>query len=79
MGDAADKREFIKRLTTFLFQPLLAAERLGEPGVIVPLLAGEGLGASDRRAEGEWVDRLRALGDLWQAALPRLLEGLPLR
>ena len=59
-GDA-----FVFRLTTFLLQPLLAAERVGE----VEVIPAQG-GAGDER----WVETLRALGRMWRTALPHLLS-----
>lgn len=59
------------RLTTFLLQPLLAAEKLGEPDVIPPVPAG---GAVPPEVQSAWIGRLRALGEMWQAALPGLLN-----
>jgi hypothetical protein len=60
------------RLATFLFQPLLAAEKAGETDVILSL-AGEQ--EVDPKKMRRWVVTLRALGDVWRAALPDLLEG----
>lgn len=59
------------RLTTFLLQPLLAAEKLGEPEVIPSVPPGVVLPPDIQSA---WIARLRALGEMWQAALPGLLN-----
>lgn len=65
IGAATDDKA-TKLLTAFLLQPLLAAEALGEPDAIV--------GEWARREEEEiWVRKLRALGRLWQIAMPALL------
>ncbi len=65
-GDA-----LVFRLATFLFQPLLAAEKAGEANLIPAAVAGQ-----DADADGvkQWVATLQAIGDLWQAALPDLLK-----
>lgn len=52
-GDA-----FTFRLTTFVLQPLLAAEKLGEE--VIPATG----------ADAAWVARLEALGAMWKALLP---------
>jgi hypothetical protein len=59
------------RLTTFLLQPLLAAEKLGEEVIPQP-------GASGAPAIGDaaWVARLEALGAMWRTTLPRIGGGL---
>lgn len=60
-GDA-----FTFRLTTFVLQPLLAAEKLGQeviPGGVPPAPAAAGVDAA-------WVARLEALGAMWKALLP---------
>jgi len=59
------------RLTTFLLQPLLAAEKLGEE-VIPPSPAAPGQAAA---VDAAWVARLEALGAMWRAALPRTGGG----
>jgi hypothetical protein len=51
---------FTFRLTTFLLQPLLAAEKLGEE--VIP-----------ENVDAAWVARLEALGSMWRAALGRIL------
>ena len=51
---------FTFRLTTFLLQPLLAAEKLGEE--VIPA-----------SVDAAWVERLEALGAMWRAALARIL------
>lgn len=63
-GDA-----FRFRLTTFLFQPLLAAERAGEARAVLPGPAAE---ASPEVMEG-WVEKLTVLGRTWSAVLPGLM------
>lgn len=69
VGEATgDAQRF--RLTTFLLQPLLAAEKLGEPDVIPSARPGERLADE---AQSAWIARLRALGEMWQAALAALL------
>ena len=60
-GDA-----FAFRLTTFLLQPLLAAEKLGEE--VIPPAAASRPPAS---VDAAWVARLEALGAMWRALLPR--------
>lgn len=63
--EATDEKA-TKLLTAFLLQPLLAAEALGEPDAIVREWA-------TREEEEIWVRKLRALGRLWQVAMPALL------
>jgi hypothetical protein len=67
-GDA-----LVFRLATFLFQPLLAAEKAGEVDVVLAGTSAEDA-APERRKR--WVITLRALGDMWRRTLPDLLEGL---
>jgi hypothetical protein len=50
---------FTFRLTTFVLQPLLAAEKLGE--IVIP----------PSGVDAAWVTRLEALGAMWRAVLPR--------
>ena len=64
---AVTEDEALKRLTAFLLQPLLAAEALGEPDAILREWAG-------REEEEIWVGKLRALGRLWEVAMPALLS-----
>ncbi len=66
-GDA-----FSFRLTTFLLQPLLAAEKLGSGAPILTLATytAEATSAQDRE---QWITRLRQLGGLWSAVLPATL------
>ncbi len=52
------------RLATFLFQPLLAAEKAGLRQVIP-----EGAGGGNP----EWVSRLRTLGAMWEVVLREML------
>jgi hypothetical protein len=67
-GDA-----FTFRLTTFLFQPLLAAEKAGQE-VIPP--AGPTAGPS-QGVDAAWVSRLEALGTAWRELLPGVMgKGL---
>lgn len=61
-------REGLKLLTTFLLQPLLAAEAMGEPGAIVP-----DDDVVTRQQEENWVRKLRVLGRMWEVAIPGLL------
>ena len=63
-GDA-----FAFRLTTFLLQPLLAAEKLGEE--VIPAAAP----AQPASVDAAWVSRLEALGAMWRALLPRAGGG----
>jgi transcriptional regulator with XRE-family HTH domain len=71
VGEATGEA-FQFRLCTFLFQPLLAAERAGESGVI---LAYEDAAALLDTPRGHmWVQTLSALGELWRAALGQLLS-----
>ncbi len=58
------------RLATFLLQPLLAAEKAGEPGVILTVDDERGGGAG---ARARWVGSLSRLGDLWKSTLSHLL------
>jgi hypothetical protein len=64
LGDANDGREVCRRLTAFLFAPLLAAEKLGEP----TKLPGEFIENLEPKLKA-----LQALGRLWEQALPELL------
>lgn len=61
--DATDDRESCRRLTRFLFAPLLAAEALGEQAMHT--------GSWDNE---RWLETLQALGRLWERAIPDLLE-----
>jgi len=65
IGDAGHP-EGNKRLTTFLLQPLLGAEALGEPNAILR----EWPGGEERES---WITKMRALGRMWQVAMPALL------
>ncbi len=70
-GDA-----FLFRLTTFLFQPLLSAERAGAYDV-VPEGAEPGDVPAGRREQ--WIGRLRVLGAMWEDVLEDLLGSSALR
>jgi hypothetical protein len=64
-GDA-----FTFRLTTFLLQPLLAAEKAGQD--VIP--AGAADAAPVRAVDAAWVSRLEALGGAWRMLLPGVME-----
>ena len=64
-GDA-----FLFRLTTFLFQPLLAAERAGAYDVI---RGGAEPGEVPAGGREQWVARLRVLGAMWEDVAEELL------
>lgn len=66
-GDA-----FSFRLTTFLLQPLLAAEKIGCRAAILTLASytDEATPAPER---DQWIAGLRHLGRLWSAVLPETL------
>ena len=64
-GDA-----FTFRLTTFLLQPLLAAEKAGQD--VIP--AGAADAAPARAVDAAWVSRLEALGGAWRMLLPGVME-----
>ena len=66
-GDA-----LVFRLATFLFQPLLAAEKAGESDVIPVDLTDQGAGSERVRC---WINTLQALGAMWKATLPDLLKS----
>lgn len=68
-GDA-----FAFRLTTFLLQPLLAAEKLGSSRSILTAARykDEATPADERQ---RWLAALRHLGGLWSAILPASLGG----
>ena len=62
-GDA-----FIFRLTSFLMQPLLSAEKLGVAGVIIP---SDGTPVDRSSVQHRrWIDRLDHLGLMWRSLLP---------
>ncbi len=58
------------RLATFLFQPLLAAEKAGEKGVIPAWVQGS---VPEEKKKWRWTNTLEALGEMWLAAMPGLL------
>lgn len=64
-GDA-----LVFRLTTFLLQPILAAERAGASDIIVSAQEYEERVGSDRARA--WVRRLTALGQMWAVVLEQL-------
>jgi len=55
------------RLATFLFQPLLAAEKVGEVSPIQTDLP------EDPALRSQWIDILESLGDMWRKVLPSLI------
>ncbi len=61
-GDA-----FTFRLTTFLLQPLLAAEKLGET-VILEVNADDPRMPTGKDAD-RWVAQLRSVGEMWRVVL----------
>jgi hypothetical protein len=63
-GDA-----FQFRLATFLFQPLLAAEKAGAGEIIPHGVEPADVPAGEREL---WAGRLRALGEMWQEVLDEL-------
>ena len=69
VGDA-DYPEDIKRLTTLLLQPLLAAEALGEPDAVLSEFP-------DREDRERWVAKLRVLGRMWTVVLAKTLGASP--
>lgn len=62
VGEAAGDA-FTFRLTTFVLQPLLGAEKLGQE--VVP--SGE--------VDAAWIARLEALGATWRLLLPEVFRG----
>lgn len=73
VGDTMDK-EFIQRLTSFLFGPLLAVEQEFGGSGAVPIATGL-LIEEDAKPEAreQWVRTLRSLGKMWQLAIPAVL------
>ncbi len=66
---------FTFRLTTFLLQPLLNAERLGLvriPAAVDPAAGGQ---TAASPVDPQWVARLRAVGEMWEAVLQPLLSS----
>ncbi len=73
LGTATDPRECRRRLTAFIFQPLLAARRVGTvegDGRLPSLLGSLALRGPSRE---RWIDMLRDLGHFWERALGSLL------
>jgi len=73
LGAATDPRECRRRLTAFIFQPLLAARRVGRSegdGHVPPLPGSLALRGPSRE---RWIDMLRDLGHFWERALGGLL------
>lgn len=68
-GDA-----FTFRLTSYLLQPLLAAERIGEPDVIPFDTADEQPVVPDGPVGDHWVRQLRGLGEAWAVILEDVLD-----
>lgn len=64
---------FTFRLTSFLLQPLLTAERLGEPDVIPFVPEGEPV-VPDGEVGAHWIVQLRALGTMWEVVLEDVLD-----
>ena len=62
VGEAAGEA-FTFRLTTFVLQPLLGAEKLGQE--VIP--SGE--------PDAAWIGRLEALGAMWRSLLPEVFRG----
>lgn len=63
------------RLTTFLLQPLLAAEKLGEPDVIPFGVGDEEPAVPAGEVGAHWVFQLTSLGRMWQAVLEDVLDS----
>ena len=59
------------RLTTFLLQPLLTAERMGLAAV--PTVAGASSEDGADALAPAWIAQLRALAEMWQPVLAQLL------
>jgi len=59
------------RLATFLFQPLLAAERAGEKETFVGSAEGD---KENAELLERWSNTLAALGEMWRVGLPSLLS-----
>ena len=60
------------RLSTFLLQPLLAAEKVGERNVFVEASSE---GEEDSSRNERWTEMLESLAATWRAALPGLLKA----
>ena len=67
-GDA-----FTFRLTTYLFQPLLGAEKLGEQELVIAESGSAAAAGEGHMPDREWITRLRILGEMWLSVLPKLL------
>ena len=68
----AQSAAFTFRLTTFLFQPLLTAEKLGA-AELVTVATGTGEAGSTSLLDEAWITKLRRLGEMWTAVLPALI------
>lgn len=58
------------RLATFLFQPLLAAEKAGEKDVFPTWAQGSDL---EEKKKWRWANTLEALGRMWIAIMPGIV------
>jgi hypothetical protein len=76
VGEAQEAR-FTFRLTTFLLQPLLSAEKLGAGELVA--VGTETAGAEPREPlDDTWTTKLRRLGEMWLTVLPGLFgQGAP--
>jgi hypothetical protein len=75
MGDATDDKEMTLRLTTFLFQPLIAAKEAGEPNALLEMVPYAPDPIPTRADEEAWVKRLKELGRFWEKMLPTLIDA----
>jgi hypothetical protein len=71
IGDATEDKEQTLRLTTFLFQPLMAASEAGEPNALATISHP----LPTRADEEAWVMRLKDLGRFWETMLPSLIDA----
>lgn len=71
----ADGRDFTERLTVFLLGPYLAIERekLGDVNTILPGMPLVPQRIPTDEDEEAWVRKMRALGAMWQQAIPDVL------